>query len=294
LPSQEDFAMRGIGKSIIDVAEGRIVDPSAGSATYAAQLPSQRLVQQVASVYITTAVLATIGFLYASSIPLVFAVPDYGVRILGAFEPAPWDVNQLLDVVANILAFIPVGFLWAAACNTASQKRRPKSSLFVDVAVGCLGLAVLAEGLQVWIPLRDPSVRDVLALEWGAVLGYRLWVVAGHGTTGVLCVWIDRGYRVCGPRLFRLRWVALFFVLLALCLIVNCYASPSQLFLLYRFRSTSLQDVAFALHNASVKQARGPLNVLVPSTLAAISILGLCRVSQIVVRFASSRWVGPS
>jgi|SRR5580704_10855455 VanZ family protein len=286
--------MRVTGKSIVDVAEAPNVEPSAAGAVCAVQPPAQRsirLVQQVASVYITTAVLATIVFLYASAIPLVFAVPDYSVRIRGAFEPAPWDANQLLDVVANVLAFVPVGFLWAAACNTALQKRQPKSSLFVAVALGCLGLAVLAEGLQVWIPLRDPSIRDVLALEWGAVLGYFLWIVAGRGTTSVLCMWIDRVYRLGGLRLFRLRWLALFLALLGLCLIVNYYASPAQLFLLYRFRSTSLQDVAFASHNASVKQTRGPLDVIVPSALVAILILGVCRIAQSVVRLASDRWI---
>lgn len=286
--------MRGIGKSLVEVAEAAIVGPNAGGAACAVQLPTERsvpLVQLVASVYITTAVLATIGFLYASAVPLVFAVPDYSVRIRGAFEPAPWDANQLLDVVANVLAFVPVGFLWAAACNTAVQKRRPKSSRFVAVALGCLSLAVLAEGLQIWIPLRDPSIRDVLALEWGAVFGYCLWNVAGHGTTSMLCVWIDRVNRLGGLRFFRLRWLMLFAALLGLCLMVNYYASPSQLFLLYRFRSTSLQDVAFALHNASVKKPRGALEVIVPSALAATSILGACRVAQSVVRFASNRWI---
>jgi VanZ like protein len=245
--------------------------------------------QQVASLYLTAAVLATVGFLYASLIPLIFAVPDYGSRIRGAFEPATWDLAQFFDVAANVSAFIPIGFLWGAACNTLLPRSRAKSGLFVGVAMGCLGLAVLAETLQIWIPLRDPSIRDVLALEWGAVLGYGLWQRAGLATSAVLSHWIERVSRPAASSIFRLRWITLFLALFATCLLTNCYASPTQLFLLYRFRSTSLQDVAFALHNANVKQSHDPRAVWLPSLLSALLLVGLCFTAQRGLRFALAR-----
>ena len=222
------------------------------------------VMQQIASVYITTALLATIGFLYASVIPLVFAVPNFWVRLLGAFAPSPWNSASLFDVAINILAFVPLGFLWAAAWSSTLPSNR-LSGQFVTIALGCLGLAILAEGLQFWIPLRDPSIRDVLILEWGAILGYRLWLAAGHWTTSVLASWIDRLFRLGGPGLFRLRWPALSVAVFALCLVLNCYASAPQLFLLYRFRSTSLQDVAFSLHNAGVTRSRDWQDMLLPA-----------------------------
>jgi VanZ family protein len=284
--------MNGLGNSLVPIApvrkprSGTALGASAGRRSVAS-IDGVR--QQVASLYLTAAVLATIGFLYGSAIPLIFAVPDYDSRIRGAFEPSPWNMAQLFDVLANVAAFVPVGFLWAAACNTLLPKSRAKSGMFVTIASGCLCLALLAETLQIWIPLRDPSIRDVLALEWGAVLGYGLWERAGRTATLVLSHWIDRLSQPATAAVIRYRWAGLFAGLLAACLLMNCYASPTQLFLLYRFRSTSLEDVAFALHNANVKQLHDPRTVLLPSLLTAIVLIGLCFAAQRGVRFALAR-----
>ncbi len=284
--------MDGFGKSFVDLVAVRKPRPARSLAGLAARrgvAPVSGVRQQLASLYLTTAVLATIGFLYGSAIPLVFATPNYLARIRGAFEPSPWNLAQLFDVVANVLAFMPLGFLWGAACNTLLPNSRARSGLFVTVATGCLCLAVLAETLQIWIPLRDPSIRDVLALEWGAVLGYGIWLRAGRSVTGVLSHWIER---VAGPDampLLRFRWLALFFSLFAASLVLNFYASPSQLFLLYRFRSTSLEDVAFALQNANVKESHDLQTVWLPSAVTALVLVAVCFAAQRGMRLAFAR-----
>jgi VanZ family protein len=284
--------MNGFGKSFAEILPARRPRPT-GMLSDSAHPPGVALAhgvrQQVASIYLTAAVLATVGFLYGSVIPLIFAVPHYESRIRGAFAPSPWNLAQLFDVVANVSAFVPLGFLWGAACNTVVPKSRAKLDRFVTVALACLGLALLAETLQIWIPLRDPSIRDVLALEWGAVLGYGLWHAAGRGTTVVLARGIERFSPAGASPVFRFRWLALFVALFAACLAVNCYANPTQLFLLYRFRSTSLEDVAFALANANVKQAHDPRSVWLPSLLTTILLLGLCFAAQRGVRFVFAR-----
>jgi len=285
--------MNGFGKSFVEILPARR-PRSAGTLTESAAArrgvaPAHGVRQQVASIYLTAAVLATVGFLYGSLIPLIFAVPDYESRVRGAFAPSPWNLAQLFDVAANVAAFVPLGFLWGAACNTLVPKSRAKFDMFVTVALGCLGLAMLAETLQVWIPLRDPSIRDVLALEWGAVLGYGLWKGAGRGTTVVLARCIERFARPGASPVFRLRWLALFLAVFAGCLMMNCYANPTQLFLLYRFRSTSLEDVAFALANATVKQSHDPRIVWLPSLVTAVLLVGLCFAAQRGVRFALAR-----
>ena len=251
--------------------------------------PSRWVSEQVASVSVTIAVLATLGFLYASLIPLIFRVPDFRARFLAMFEPSPWNAAQVLDVGANVLAFVPLGFLWAAACHTVSGPRQTQMKIFAAVGCGCLGLATLAETLQFWIPLRDPSLRDVFALEMGALVGYGLWRVMRRRTTVALSWLVEQTVRLGGWRLYRLRWPLLLATVFLVCFVVNCYASPSQLFLLYRFRSTSLHDVARALHNADVARPRGPLAALLPSTLATILIGGACRASQSAVRFGFRR-----
>jgi VanZ family protein len=284
--------MDGFGKSFADlvaVGKPRPTHRLAGLVARRRVAPVNGVRQQLASLYLTAAVLATIGFLYGSAIPLVFAAPNYLARIRGAFEPSPWNLAQLFDVVANVLAFVPLGFLWGAACNTLLPNSRARSGLFVTVATGCLCLAVLAETLQIWIPLRDPSIRDVLALEWGAVLGYGFWLRAGRSITLVLSRWIES---IAGPDarpLLRFRWPALFFTLFAAALVLNVYASPSQLFLLYRFRSTSLEDVAFALQNANVKESHDLQTVWLPSAATALVLVAACFAAQRGVRLAFAR-----
>jgi len=284
--------MDGFGKSCTDlvaVGKPRPTRSLAGLVALRRVAPVSGVREQLASLYLTAAVLATIGFLYGSAIPLVFAAPNYWVRIRGAFEPSPWNLAQLFDVVANVLAFVPLGFLWGAACNTLLPNSRARSGLFVTVATGSLCLAVLAETLQIWIPLRDPSIRDVLALEWGAVLGYAFWLRAGRSITVVLSHWVER-VAGCNPmRILRFRWPALFFALFAASLVLNVYASPSQLFLLYRFRSTSLEDVAFALQNANVRESHGLQTVWLPSAVTALVLVAACFAAQRGVRLAFAR-----
>lgn len=283
--------MHGLGKSFADLAavKRRPAAAQLGSAVRRGVIPVGGVRQQVASLYLTGAVLATIGFLYGSAIPLVFAIPNYGPRIRGAFEPTPWNLAQLFDVIANVLAFVPMGFLWGAACNTLLPNSRARSGLFVTVATGCLCLAILAETLQIWIPLRDPSIRDVLALELGAVLGYELWRRAGRSITLAMSHWIERFAVANAWPLFRFRWPTLFLALFVAALMLNCYASPTQLFLLYRFRSTSLEDVAFALKNANVKQSHDLQTVWLPSALIALVLVAVCFAAQRGVRLAFAR-----
>jgi hypothetical protein len=284
--------MNGFGKSFVEIVPARKPRPAVTLSELAARSGAaltHGVRQQVASIYLTAAVLATVGFLYGSVIPLIFAVPNYQSRIRGAFAPSPWNLAQLFDVIANLAAFVPLGFLWGAACNTLVPKARAKFDRFVTVALGCLGLALLAETLQIWIPLRDPSIRDVLALEWGAVTGYGLWLRTGRGTTVVLALCVERFAPLGASRIFRFRWIALFLTLFVVCLAVNCYANPTQLFLLYRFRSTSLADIAFALANANVKQSHDPRIVWLPSLTTAGLLVGLCFAVQRGVRFTFAR-----
>ena len=135
--------------------------------------------RQVEAAYITAALLASLGFLYLSTIPWIFAAPDFDSRLEGVRASLRWDPAQPLDPFANVLAFIPVGFLWTAAWCSSWPKRRARAADMIPVALGCLLLAILAETLQFWIPLRDPSIRDVLALELGAIIGCGLWLAAG-------------------------------------------------------------------------------------------------------------------
>jgi len=250
--------------------------------------------RQVESAYITAAVLLSLGFLYASTVPLVFGVLGIEARFWGMFRVVPQNPEELVDLIRNTLAFIPLGFFWSAACRTFLGFHRRQLGTFGPAMIACLGLATLAEVLQVWIPVRDPSARDILSLECGAMVGYGLWILAGAWTTAFLRRWTHRLYLVGGPRLFRLQWQALFVTTLFACWVVNCYASPAQLFLLYRFRSTSLHEVAGLLHDTGVQQVRGPLSMFVPSVTMALFAVGACRMGAVTLRFLRQRCVPTS
>jgi VanZ family protein len=245
-----------------------------------------RILSRIESVYITTAILLSIAFLYASTVPWVFAVPDVESRMSGVMESLRLHPVQPLDLFANILVFIPMGFVWSAAWSTPLSEGRRRRVETTKAAIGCVALAVFAEVLQFWIPLRDPSIRDVLALGCGALLGCCLWLAAGAQCTGMLCGLIGR------PRLFQFLRPLSFAVAYVSCLIVIRYASPIRLFLAYRNWSISLQHIAVSPPNLGAPQSYGLWALLLRSGVAALLLVGACEIGRVVVRSLKSPRLG--
>jgi hypothetical protein len=250
------------------------------------------LLGRVESAYITVAILVSMAFLYASTVPWIFAIPDLESRFAGVLESCRWNPEQPLDPAANVLAFIPIGFVWSAAWGTSSSNRRSRRTATIQVAIGCLALAVLAEGLQFWIPLRDPSIRDVLALECGAILGCGLWLAVGHRVTVMLCSLTDRLLWVGGTGPFRLRLLLLFAAAYLACLLIILCASPVQFFLTYRGWSISLQHIAISRPNIGPPREHGLLAVLSMSGVAALLLVGTCRIGRSAVGSLKRRTPG--
>jgi len=241
--------------------------------------------RQVESAYITAALLASLGFLYLSTIPWIFAAPDFDSRLEGVWESLRWDPAQPLDPFANLLAFIPVGFLWSAAECTSWPKRRARATDMIPVALGCLLLAILAETLQFWIPLRDPSIRDVLALECGAMIGCGLWLAAGERVTSQLCQmaepfasWTER------RSASWLRRSAFYGALYLASAGMVKFANPIQLFLTYRDLSTSLQHIPLSRPNLGTPWPQSPAAVLAVAAGVALLLVGVCRFGSKAVR----------
>jgi VanZ family protein len=245
---------------------------------------ARRVFDQVESAYISVAILGSIAFLYASTTPWVFAIPDFESRLAGVWESFRWDPAQPLDPIANVLVFIPIGFLWSAAWSASPTKRRWHPIETATAAIGCLVLAIVAEVLQFWIPLRDPSIRDILALECGAILGCSLWLAAGHWVTTVLCQLLDRS-RLLHPRLDRLRRSVLFGSAYFACLLIVVYASPVRLFWTYRNWSISLQHLPISRPDLSSPQRHGLLTELLSGAVVALLVVSACYIGQSTVRF---------
>lgn len=81
----------------------------------------------------------------------------------------------VFDVVTNILAYIPFGFLLVF---TVYPRYRTFSALVIALSIGAL-LAGVIETLQTWLPTRIPSETDWWANMLGSLIGALLAIPLG-------------------------------------------------------------------------------------------------------------------
>lgn len=221
------------------------------------------------SLFAVISILVTTAFLYASTVPLEFAVPDYRGRFTEIFASFGTETGRTFDWTINLLALLPLGFFWSGELASRACTRSSAERTFGRVAGGCLCLAVLAETLQVWLPLRVPALRDLVALECGACLGCGLWWLVGAQTTQLGCRIWQRCTARRTTRMPGLAWLGLFAVLMGGCLAINSWASPSQCFQMYRQRT-------FSSSRAGTERAPDLGNALITSTGTAFVLICLC------------------
>lgn len=132
---------------------------------------------------LTTAVMATLLYLLSGRAYAVDRHPllEIAAGFLGA-DREPVSRNLLLaflmPVTANVLLFVPWGFLAFIALDAAHRKRR--TSYLLTVA----GALVVAGSMYVWqqyLPTRVTTLPDALANGAGALAGAAL----GHARKGL-------------------------------------------------------------------------------------------------------------
>lgn len=84
------------------------------------------------------------------------------------------DRSLALDMIVNLIGFIPFGLALAFAGNTAAPARW--RMILRITAVGFL-LSLFIEVAQAWLPSRDSSFLDLLLNTAGAFLGAGLWAL---------------------------------------------------------------------------------------------------------------------
>ncbi|MEA3329038.1 MAG: VanZ family protein [Candidatus Omnitrophota bacterium] len=84
----------------------------------------------------------------------------------------PLMLFPFADKVFHFLEYFVFGFLLARVIQTAQPKTRPK--LFIFVIVSALIWGAIDELHQASVPLRDPSVFDLLTDCFGAGIGQLL------------------------------------------------------------------------------------------------------------------------
>lgn len=116
-----------------------------------------------------------------------------------------------LDVVLNILLFLPFGF--GLAVHFREKGKSWRSALLYAWIVGGL-LSYWIEFMQIYIPARDSGWEDVFSNSSGSLLGCLLFQIVGPGVLRVLGK-VDRAFESWLPprRIFYL--LALWFVVWA-------------------------------------------------------------------------------
>ena len=104
--------------------------------------------------------------LYGSLFPFEFAWPSEK-SISQLFSLSIVDGRSPGDILGNIVLFVPFGFLGAALCIGSVDLFRRLAGL----VLGGLLLAGLAQTLQLFVPLRDPTLADIVWNAIGLILG---------------------------------------------------------------------------------------------------------------------------
>jgi glycopeptide antibiotics resistance protein len=122
--------------------------------------------------------------------------------------PQQWHVlatGDLRDLVANVLLFIPLGFLYRAA------RPSPRRGLAVSVFFVGAAVSALIESAQLFVSARDASVLDVASNALGAWLGACAFDrIARFGSNGRLLGWLALELPIMGLMylLVPLLWVS--------------------------------------------------------------------------------------
>jgi VanZ like family len=195
------------------------------------------------------AIVLTIGFLYGSLVPLTFRVPAFGPRLTEMITVRQWARIQPFDTVVNFAAFIPMGFLWAAVSSSRTSRRLDQRSLRVldksqiSALVICFAIALIAECLQFFVPVRTPSLPDVVALESGAVVGCLAWSWSGGRINLVMMALRRFTSFTANGRLLKTLAIPLPALVFAGCLMLQFCVSPAECFLIYRSREINFNGV---------------------------------------------------
>ena len=113
---------------------------------------------------------------YGSLFPLT-GWRDLGLPPL-AFIFAGWPHYwTAFDFVANVLLYVPLGYLWYAGLNRRLGARSAGAAAIMAAAA----LSFAIEVLQAWLPNRVPSNLDLLGNILGAGTGVLLAARFGHG-----------------------------------------------------------------------------------------------------------------
>lgn len=194
----------------------------------------------------TTLILLALGFLlfviYGSLVPLDYK-PMPLEQALQRFQAIPFldlGIGSRADWVANVLLFIPLGFLWLGVAwpKRRSFARFPVAMLILAAA---LLLSVGIEFTQLYFPPRTVSQNDILAEALGALIGIMLWWRYGQ----MLHHWLLDALNIRGKShlAVKLLWLYLAGLFLYNVLPLDLTISPVEIY--HKWRSGKVNLIPF-------------------------------------------------
>lgn len=134
--------------------------------------------------FLILAVLYTAFAVYGSLVPLHYHPLEFkeALRRFQAISYLHLGLQSRADWVANILLFIPLGYLWMAVF--AVDRRGFVRFLAAPLVwLGAVTLSVGLEFTQLWFPPRTVSQNDIVAEAIGGTAGIALWFLVGWTLT---------------------------------------------------------------------------------------------------------------
>jgi hypothetical protein len=107
-------------------------------------------------------------------IPSAFSIPEK------KFLEPPWasatfDWAYFQDIAINVAGFVPLGLFFCAFLDIGQHPRRHKlSAPLIAIATG-IGVSLIIEILQFYLPTRDSSLTDVISNALGTAIGVVLY-----------------------------------------------------------------------------------------------------------------------
>ncbi len=161
----------------------------------------------------------TLLVIYGSFVPLEFRSLSFDAAV-EQFKSVPYldlSADRRADLVANLVLFVPLGFLWLGVIDV-DRRSRAAGWLALPIVVAVLiAVAVAMEFAQQWTARRTVSQNDMIAESVGALLGAVLWMMVGRRLIGFvrgLTATNERGVEV-SPTRRLLQLYALGFLLYA-------------------------------------------------------------------------------
>lgn len=236
------------------------------------------------------AVIFTLIAIYGSLVPLNFRALEWqhAVQQFCSIPFLQLSIDSRADWVANILLFVPLGYLWLGTVSLGRSK--PATTLLAFLLVPILTcLSVAVEFTQLWFPPRTVSQNDIVAESVGAMVGVLAWLMTGER----MVIWV-RQYTSARRAATQVQWLLqaylLGFVIFSV-LPLDLTISVTELY--HKARDGKIQIVPFADFELTlptlIHLARDILLAIPIGSLCAIS---WCKKDQTLRPFANSCLAG--